>query len=88
MNQIHCHTCGKTMGFSEREGVLRNRVFCSPYCLVFSNDRMDQEEERNDLWYWMTRRGRSPIYVAKMFGVSNTLVYKAVNRRKALESVV
>lgn len=78
-----CHTCGRKIFTSDSADVLRARGYCSPWCQVnATNSRRENNEFRNDLWFWLTQTGRTAIYVSKMTDVKPALVYKAIKSRK------
>lgn len=84
MTELHlqcCSTCGRGIFYSESRDPLRTKAYCSKWCAVNSSGRLDDNEARNDLWYWLHQTGRSARYIAELDGVSPAMVYKVIRAR-------
>lgn len=78
MNSVRCASCRKTVAYTDSDGVLRNKVYCSEWC--YDETPVTEFEERNDQWKVMVSHGWSPVYVGKVYGVAHSQVYKTVGR--------
>ena len=91
MSELHlqrCSTCGRGIFYSESRDPLRAKAYCSRWCAANSSGRLDANEARNDLWFWLHQAGRSPREIASMAGVSPAMVYKVIRSRKLAAGLV
>lgn len=78
MRSVRCASCKKQVGLALGTQPLRNEVFCSEWC---ANERpVEPMETRNDEWRILVALGRTPLSVAKEYGVSHSQVYRTLKR--------
>ena len=78
MNRVRCASCRRTVAYSDGEVALRNKVYCSEWCV--NEIPTTVFEARNDQWKAMVANGWSEVFVAKKYDVAHSQVYKAVAR--------
>lgn len=75
---VRCASCRKTIGYSQGEQPVRNNVYCSDWCA--GEIPADKLESRNDEWRILVSNGRTPLSVAKLYGITHSLVYRTIKR--------
>lgn len=78
MTRVRCASCRRTIAYTTSANPLRNKIFCSEWCL--DEPAVAPNESRNDMWNAMVDHGVSPVKVGKLYGVPHSQVYKSVAR--------
>lgn len=77
-NPVRCASCRKTVGYAQGEQPVRNNIYCSDWCI--DEVPVDRLEVRNDEWRILVSNGRTPLSVAKLYGITHSLVYRTLKR--------
>ena len=80
MSVIRCGGCRRAFAFADASNALRKSVYCSSWCMV--EHPVDKREVRNDEWRILYAHGRNPLSIAKLYGISHSLVYRTLKRDK------
>jgi hypothetical protein len=75
---VRCASCHRTIAVAAGEQPLRNKVYCSEWCL--HEPAAAPNEARNDMWRAMVEHGISPVKIGKVYNVPHSQVYKSVAR--------
>lgn len=75
---IRCAGCRKTIAWTDGISALRNRLYCSHWCM--QEPEVYPTEERVDQWRMLYRSGMSPVAIANLYGVAHSQVYVAIGR--------
>ena len=78
MNHVRCASCRRTLAFTPATEALRNKVYCSSWCM--DEPPATQYEARNDQWKALNEHGLTPVAISKIYGVPHSQVYKAIAR--------
>lgn len=80
VHALRCGSCLRTIGVSNKPAPLRNKVYCSEWCMDEAPVQKDFEE-RNDMWRTLYASGVKPVRIAHMYNVDHALVYRVVGRK-------
>jgi len=75
---LRCAGCRRTIAWTDVEQGLRNKMYCSVWCM--DEPAVAPTEERTDQWRILVSRGRSPVAIAKQYGVAHSQVYTALRK--------
>lgn len=75
---IRCSGCRKTVAWTDAMQSLRNKMFCSVWCM--EETPVTPTEERTDQWRMLYATGVSPVAIAKQYGTAHSQVYVALRK--------
>lgn len=76
--RVRCASCRKTVSWTDASQPLRNKMYCSLWCM--DEAPATPTEERTDQWRLLVSKGLSPVSVAKIYGVAHSQVYTALKK--------
>ena len=79
---IRCYGCHRTCAWTDGLQPLRNRAYCSRWCM--NEPAITQTEERSDQWELLNLHGYKPVAIAKLYAVAHSQVYNALDRRASV----
>lgn len=77
--RIRCASCRKTVSWTDASQPLRNKMYCSLWCM--DEAPATPTEERTDQWRLLVSKGFSPVAVAKVYDVAHSQVYTALRAK-------
>jgi hypothetical protein len=76
---VRCASCRRTIGWTDGLVALRNKVYCSSWCM--DEPVATPTESRTDEWRVLNKVGHlSPVAISKVYGVAHSQVYGALGR--------
>ena len=75
---VRCSGCRRTTGWTDGTAALRNRVYCSLWCMAEGD--IVPTQERLDQWKLLSGVGMSPVAIARKYGVAHSQVYVALGK--------
>jgi hypothetical protein len=75
---VRCAGCRKTLAWTDAEQSLRNKMYCSLWCM--EEPAVTPTEDRTDQWRILVASGMSPVAVSKIYGVAHSQVYTAIKK--------
>lgn len=75
---VRCASCRKTIAWTDTVQSLRNKMYCSHWCL--EEPQATPTEERTDQWRMLFNAGFSPVSIGKIYDVAHSQVYIALKK--------
>lgn len=80
---VRCASCRRRVAVTDKSTALRNKVYCSKWCL--DEPAATEFEERNDIWRLMAANGVKPVRIARLFGADHALVYRVIGKTSIVQ---
>lgn len=82
MATVRCAGCTRKIGVSASESPLRNKVWCTEFCM--SEPIIGQHETRDAIIGELSRLGRTDGYLATLFGIGRSRVQQIASARRVV----
>lgn len=76
--RICCSGCHRTIAWTDGMQPLRNKVYCSRWCL--EEPPAPPTAERTDQWDVLYHHGYKQVAISKLYGVAHSQVYVALDK--------